>query len=299
MIEHGKEQGPILLIHGGAGDTLNSDREKIVRSELNRIINDSFKLLKDGQSATDVVCQAVGLLETSGEFNAGIGSVLQRDGSSRKTASLMDGKKQSFSAVHQIQWTDQPSLIAKALQEKEDRILGGSGAQLIARELGLEANEEVSEKQLEKLLNFKQKPENIKCGTVGAVAIDTNGNLSAATSTGGVINTFPDRMSDSGTVAGNYASEFAAVSMTGMGDHITDTGAAVKIETRVRDGLELKEASNKLLAEINSKNYLVGWIALDKNGNWVISHSTPSISAALASGNQASPLVLANKRSST
>jgi len=96
-------------------------------------------------------------------------------------------------------------------------------------------------------------------GTVGAVALDQHGYLAAATSTGGIVGNIPERISDSVTVAGNYASKFAPISCTGVGEQIVNDGAAVKIETRVRDGRSIVDASNVLfvLFQKNNSNRII------------------------------------------
>ncbi|MFN3920037.1 MAG: isoaspartyl peptidase/L-asparaginase, partial [Methylohalobius sp.] len=116
-----------------------------------------------------------------------------------------------------------------------------------------------------------------KTGTVGAVALDKHGRLAAATSTGGGSANFPERVSDSATVAGNYASAYAAISCTGIGEQIVDDGLAVRIETRVRDGANLISASHKTLAEAVMRQRRYGWIGVDSTGHWVVACTTEVI----------------------
>ncbi|MCK7541479.1 MAG: isoaspartyl peptidase/L-asparaginase [Marinilabiliales bacterium] len=141
---------------------------------------------------------------------------MQRDGLARLSASLMDGRRQKFSGVLLATHLNHPSELAHALQGRSESVLGPIGVQLLARELGMKPNyssdAEQAREWAEYLANMGASDGR---GTVGAVVLDRSGNLAAATSTGGGKFNFPGRVSDSATVAGNYASGFAAVSCTG------------------------------------------------------------------------------------
>ena len=114
-------------------------------------------------------------------------------------------------------------------------------------------------------------------GTVGCVAIDKNGNLAAATSTGGKGFELVGRISDSATVAGNFANKFAAVSCTGVGEDIVSNATAAKIVTRVTDGMKIEEAFDKTFTELKEVDGFAGAIAIDSNGNFFHQDSHPTM----------------------
>ncbi|MCF6157145.1 MAG: isoaspartyl peptidase [wastewater metagenome] len=268
---------PILLVHGGAG-SYKDNREVLEqrRRIISGIIAQVWPELLQGASALKTVHRVVELLEADPHFNAGLGAVLQNDGLVRLSASLMDGSKQKFSGVMLATHIIHPSRLAYALQEREQTVLGPLGAQLLARELGIPPENPSTPDRAAKWISYleKQKQPSQSHGTVGAVALDQQGHLAAATSTGGSTTNVPERVSDSATVAGNYASEFAAISCTGIGEQIVNDGVAVRIETRVRDGRSVIEASDIVYEEANSRQYQYGWIGIDYKGNWAIYHTT-------------------------
>ena len=157
-------------------------------------------------------------------------------------------------------------------------MLGPLGAQLLARELGLPPQSPITPVQGRKWAEYLAKrEESDREGTVGAVALDREGRLAAVTSTGGGRANVPERMSDSATPAGNYASAFAAVSCTGIGEEIVDDGVAVRLETRVRDGASLRQASEQLRREARSRWRRYGWIAVDRRGDWICCATTEAM----------------------
>lgn len=264
---------PILLIHGGAG--LYKDNRELLelrRSKISEIIAQVWPLLRDGASAVKTVCRAVELLEACSYFNAGLGAVIQSDGMVRLSASLMDGNKQKFSGVMLATHIIHPSKLAYALQDREQTVIGPLGAQLLARELGIPPENPATPERIAQWMSYLEKqrkpPDNH--GTVGAVALDRQGHLAAATSTGGMTGNIPERVSDSATVAGNYATKFAAINCTGVGEQIVNDGVAVRLETRVRDGRSIMEASDVMCEEANDRLHQYGWIGIDCKGNWVM-----------------------------
>ena len=278
----GKSKFPILLIHGGAG---KADIEPEIRDRIKKgmeaIITRSWDLLKNGAEALETVCTAVEHLEQNAYFNAGYGAVLQQDGLARLSASLMDGARGTFSAVSQATHIIHPSKLARALQDKDYRVLSGIGVQLLSRELGIAPANPNTPYRMSKLISrMNETTDRAGFGTVGAVAIDENGNLASATSTGGGGGNFPGRMSDVPTVAANYASTHAAISCTGIGEQIIDHAVAARLETRVRDGMTVIEASDRAEAEAKAEKKLYGWIACDAKGNWVIRYTTEAMNAA-------------------
>lgn len=286
MINHHSRQvrPPILLIHGGAGvRPKNRQLERQRAAALNEIINQVWPALQSGMGAAEAADQAVRHLEDCPLFNAGRGAVLQSDGLARLSASLMDGEREKFSGVMLATHLCNPSQLAAHLQTKEESVVGPLGAQLIARELGIPPQSPLTTEAIEHWA--KTQKAGPAHGTVGAVVMDQQGRLAAATSTGGHGANFPERISDSATVAGNYASAHAAISCTGIGEQIVDAGLAVRLETRVRDGGNIVTASQQCLAEAKSRNHQYGWIGIDHLGNWAVYSTTETIAWATADGN--------------
>lgn len=264
-----------IIIHGGFfSESSTSHETKIAKQNaLLRIVKDSYEYLKT-HSAVETVVYAVSLLEDDELFNAGIGSQIQSDGKIRMSASLMDGTTQKFSGVINIEEVKNPIHVALELMKVDDRVLGGSGATNFARQHGFEKfSTEIPQRRAE----YEAKLAATGTGTVGCVALDADGNLAAATSTGGKGFEIPGRISDSATVAGNYVNEFCGVSLTGVGEDIVSNATATKIVTRVTDGFSLGKAFEKTFAELKPYDGFAGAIAIDKDGNMFHQDSHPSM----------------------
>ncbi|HEX4924630.1 MAG TPA: isoaspartyl peptidase/L-asparaginase [Bdellovibrionales bacterium] len=256
---------PILLIHGGAGSRPSSGKKwRILYESLEHILRDAYALLESGATAEAAVVRAVQLLEDDELYNAGRGSKIQSDGKIRMSASLMDGERQRFSGVVNVEGVKNPVLLAKRLATFESKVLSGAGAKKFARENGFEFASPYTEKAW---AAFNKKKRG-KSGTVGAVALDKKGRLAAATSTGGRGYEYPFRVSDSPTVAGNYSNRVCAVSATGTGEHIVDFAAAARICTLVEAGHNFDKVTRKLVADAKRANAEFGFIALDRKGHW-------------------------------
>jgi len=264
-----------LIIHGGffSESSTNHETKVAKQKSLERIVKDSFEFLKT-HSAVETVVFAVSLLENDDLFNAGIGSQIQGDGKIRMSAAVMDGETQKMSGVINIEEVQNPVQVAQVLLNYEDRILGGSGATKFARRNGFEKfSTEIPQRRAE----YEAKLKASGTGTVGCVALDKNGKLAVATSTGGKGFEIPGRISDSGTVAGNYANAFCGVSLTGVGEDIVSNATAAKIVTRVTDGFLLKDAFSKTFNELKPYDGFAGAIAIDSNGNMFHQDSHPSM----------------------
>ncbi|WP_396193402.1 isoaspartyl peptidase/L-asparaginase [Flavobacterium sp.] len=264
-----------IIIHGGFFSESSTNHEtKVAKQEaLLRIVKDSYAYLQT-HSAVETVVYAVSLLEDDALFNAGIGSQIQSDGKIRMSASLMDGTAQKFSGVINIEEVKNPIHVALELMNVDDRVLGGSGATDFARQHGFEKfSTEIPQRRAE----YEAKLAATGTGTVGCVALDKNGNLAAATSTGGKGFEIPGRISDSATVAGNYVNEFCGVSLTGVGEDIVSNATAAKIVTRVTDGFSLDKAFEKTFTELKPYDGFAGAIAIDKDGNMFHQDSHPSM----------------------
>ena len=254
-----------LIIHGGffSESGTNQEIKKAKQEALATIAEASYVFLKT-HSAVQTAVFAVSLLEDSELFNAGYGSQIQSDGKIRMSAALMDGSTERFSGVINIEDVKNPVRIAEKLLPLQDRVLSGSGAKDFAREHDFPYfNPQSPQRKHE----YEQKLQNsVRLGTVGCVVLDEFGNLAAATSTGGKGFEIPCRVSDSATVAGNYANRFAAVSCTGVGEDIMSGAVAAKIVTRTTDGLKLSDACEKTLTELNGFNGFAGVIGIKANG---------------------------------
>ncbi|NHM07219.1 asparaginase [Flavobacterium sp. CYK-4] len=264
-----------LIIHGGFfSESSKDDATKLAKQNaLERIVKESYEYLKT-HNAIETAVYAVTLLEDDALFNAGIGSQIQSDGKIRMSASLMDGEIQKMSGVINIEEVKNPIQVAQVLMAYDDRVLGGSGATNFARQHGFEVfSTEIPQRRAE----FEAKLASKGLGTVGCVVLDRDGKLAAATSTGGKGFEIPGRISDSATVAGNYANHFCAVSLTGVGEDIVSNATAAKIVTRVTDGFALKDAFAKTFDELLPYDGFAGAIAIDCDGNMFHQDSHPSM----------------------
>lgn len=264
-----------IIIHGGFFSESDQSHEvkTAKQNSLKEIAGKAFEFLKT-HSAEDTVVFAVSLLENDDLYNAGIGSQIQSDGKIRMSASLMNGENQKFSGVINIEEVKNPIEVAKVLMKEDDRVLGGFGAKKYATENGFaNFSTEVPQRRKE----YEAKLKNGGKGTVGCVALDKNGHLAAATSTGGKGFEIVGRISDSATVAGNFANKFAAVSCTGVGEDIVSNATASKIVTRVTDGISLEKAFEKTFSELKEIDGFAGAIAIDHQGNIFHQDSYPTM----------------------
>lgn len=256
---------PRIILHGGFFSELKTTEEikKAKQQALSDIAKKSFDFIRN-HTALQTVVYAVEQLENNDLFNAGTGSQIQRDGKIRMSASLMDGVTQRFSGVINIEDVKNPIRVAERLLLVDDRVLGGEGATKFARDNNFEYFSTETEWRRKE---YNEKLSNSRSGTVGCVALDLLGNLAAATSTGGKGFEIPGRISDSATVAGNFANAECGVSCTGVGEDIVSGAIAAKIVTRVTDGMALQEACEKTFAELKPYDGFAGAIAIDKKGN--------------------------------
>lgn len=264
-----------LLIHGGffSESAQNHDTKVAKQQALKTIAQKAFEYLKN-HPAVDTAVYAVSLLEDDPLFNAGTGSQIQSDGKIRMSASLMDGESQKFSGVINIEQVKNPVQVAKVLMKEDDRVLGGDGAKSYADKAGFENySTEIPQRRRE----YEEKMNNGGLGTVGCVVLDAHGKLAAATSTGGKGFEIPGRISDSATVAGNYANTFCAVSCTGVGEDIVSNATAAKIVTRVTDGASIAEAFDRTFKELSHFDGFAGAIGIDAKGHWFYKDSHPKM----------------------
>lgn len=264
-----------IIIHGGFFSESDQSYEVKVakQNSLKEIAKKGFEFLQN-HAAEETVVYTVALLEDDPLFNAGIGSQIQSDGKIRMSASLMNGETQKFSGVINIENVKNPIEVAQVLMKEQDRVLGSEGAKKYASEHGFEDfSTEIPQRRKE----YEAKLKNGGKGTVGCVALDKNGKLAAATSTGGKGFEIVGRISDSATVAGNYANQHCAVSCTGVGEDIVSNATAAKIVTRVSDGMPIEKAFKKTFQELKEIDGFAGAIAIDQSGNFFHQDSYPTM----------------------
>lgn len=264
-----------IIIHGGFFSESTTDAQtKLAKLDaLTTIVKKAYDFLKT-HTATQTVVYAVSLLENSPLFNAGTGSQIQSDGEIRMSAALMDGETQKMSGVINIQNVQNPIFVAEKLLPYDDRVLGGEGATQFAHANGFP---EFSTETPERRGEYEKKLAGTGVGTVGCVALDAEGKIAVATSTGGKGFEMVGRISDSATIAGNYANAFCGVSCTGVGEDIVSNATAAKIVTRVTDGMPIADAFTKTFAELKPYDGFAGAIAIDSQGNIFHQDSHPSM----------------------
>jgi beta-aspartyl-peptidase (threonine type) len=287
---------PVLVVHGGAW----AIPDDMVDAHLNGVRNAvmaGWQLLRKGGSALDAVEEAVAVMEDDETFDAGRGSFLNRDGRVQLDAFIMDGATLRGGGVGCVERLRNPVRAArKILSESPHVYFVAEGAERFAVEHGIplcDNGELVIAREVERLRRFQsqaveQAPDlfapTISHDTVGAVALDRDGNIAAATSTGGTLNKAPGRLGDSSLIGcGVYAdNQSAAASLTGWGEPIMKLVLAKWSADRVLAGNApewvSQEAVNHLKARVNGHG---GIILLDAKGRIGIAHNTPRMAWAL------------------
>lgn len=279
-----------LAIHGGAGpipaQALTPARDKQFRAALRLALDAGYQVLESGGASLDAVTTAVRILENDPLFNAGRGAALTRDGAAELDAAVMEGRTQRAGAVASVRHVRNPVDLARRVMEKSRHVLlVGAGAEEFALEEGLELVPNSYFRTAERLqqLESEQRGERVSDlipshGTVGAVALDSKGDLAAATSTGGMTNKRQGRVGDSPIIgAGTYAKNgVCAVSATGHGEFFIRAVAAYHICAAVEyRGLSLEEAAREMLHGILRRlGGQGGIIAIDPGGHIVMDFST-------------------------
>lgn len=297
---------PTLLLHGGAGnirqEAMPPAREKAHTDGLLEALEAGKALLERGKSAMDAVLATVACMEDNPLFNAGRGAVFNAEGGHEMDASVMDGRNLQAGAVAGVSGVRHPVLLAREVMAHSGHVLlSGRGAEAFARKRGLELmppewfDDALRRRQWEKLqgsgkaaldhtemIEDNDDPEDDhRYGTVGAVALDAQGNLAAATSTGGMTNKRWGRIGDSpihgaGTWAENAT---CAVSCTGAGEFFLRAAAAHDVAARMRyGGQDLEAAAAATIHEtVAGLGGHGGLIALDAQGRWAFPFNTPGM----------------------
>ena len=270
-----------IVVHGGAGvlSGLSIERQQEIENKVKDTLISAYKILEDGGSSMDAVEFAVSEFEDSTLFNAGKGSVYNSNEVQEMDASIMNGADRSAGAVASVQIIKNPIKLArKVLEETDHVLLVGQGAEIFAKDIEetiVDRSYFHSEKNLKRLKKAKKRisDNNIiedKIGTVGAVALDKNGNIAAATSTGGMTNKMPGRVGDTPIIgSGTWAqNDVCGVSSTGHGEFFIKYQVAKEVCTRIEYLNEtLEKASGDIIEELLKIDARGGIIAIDKDAN--------------------------------
>ncbi|MBG0753447.1 MULTISPECIES: isoaspartyl peptidase/L-asparaginase family protein [Pectobacterium] len=285
---------PVIVIHGGAGaltrSAMSPEKEQRYLAALSEIVASGQRILAENGSALDAVTEAVRLLEECPLFNAGHGSVFTHAETHELDASIMDGHSLDAGAVSCVSHIRNPILAARTVLEASPHVMfTADGAEAFAEQHGLERVDPAffsTDERRQQLYNAQAGAGRVildhdgqsdpidpdrKFGTVGAVALDSAGNLAAATSTGGMTNKQAGRVGDSPIIgAGCYANnQTVAISCTGTGEVFMRTVAAYDVSALMEyAGLTLQQASDRVVMEkLVRMDGSGGLIAVDKAGN--------------------------------
>ncbi len=287
-----------LVIHGGAGniskESLSAEDIKNYENKFSHTLNIGEEMLKNGASALDVAVEVVKILEDSPLFNAGKGSVFNIDGENELDASIMCGKDRNAGAVAGVRIIKNPIEAAyNVMKESPHVMLIGDGAEQFSKEKGLEIVSPsyfFDQRRYDQYRNFidnrdkgynNQNNKDFKTGTVGAVVLDSKGNLAAATSTGGMLAKKYGRVGDSPIIgAGTYAdNNIGAVSGTGHGEFFIRNVIAYDILAKVKYlNTPIEKAAKELIHDRLGKDEINGGIiAVDKDGNIAMVFNTTAM----------------------
>lgn len=273
-----------FALHGGAGAVAGRDYAR-TEAHLAELAAACKHKLDRGGRALDIVEFAVAELESSGFYVAGRGSAPNSAGHVELDASIMDGPSREAGAVAAIRDFENPVSIARAVMEKTPHVLlAGTGAARFALQQGFT---EVADPA-----NWYRLPVGVTIedvdgfahGTVGAVALDREGGLAAATSTGGTFGKLEGRVGDTPLIGpGTWADDDIAVSCTGIGEHIIRSGGAAAIAFRFRSGLALRDAVQEMLDEVARLGGDAGIIAVTRSGEIAMKYNSEGMKRASAS----------------
>lgn len=285
---------PVVVVHGGAGH-IPKERAELSTIGVKEAARTGYAILQKGGSAMDAVVEAVALMENNPRFNAGLGSVLNVKGEVEMDAMVMDGRNLDSGAVSAVRRIANPVQLARLVMEKTKHLcLTAEGASKFARSMGVpEVPEESLITDYAKMRwkkNLQPDANPVECqmgkmGTVGAVAVDKDGNIACATSTGGMINKMEGRVGDTPCVGcGGYAdNNIGAVSPTGHGEAIMKVTLSRLILFHMEQGKTPEEASDLALTYMKERvDGLGGVVVVDPKGTWAARFSSFQMSWAAA-----------------
>ncbi len=278
-----------LVIHGGAGtilkENMTEDMEQRYHEALTRALSAGRQILEEGGMAIDAVEAAIVIMEDEPLFNAGKGAVLTYDGTTELDASIMTGHNLDAGAVGGVKTIKNPIKAAIGVMNSSPHVmLVGNGADQFAKELGLDIVDPdyfLTERRIQSLKRSKEKEANnekqdaaTRHGTVGAVALDKEGNIVAGTSTGGMTNKRYNRIGDAPIIgAATYAdNNTCGISATGHGEYFIRLAVAHNIHAQMKyGGASLQEAAEDvILNQLEGLGGDGGIVGLDKNGRIVM-----------------------------
>ncbi len=256
-----------FALHGGAGARRGRDYA-VAEFHMRELTENARDRLGSGARALDVVEYAVTEMESSGLYVAGRGSAPNSAGYVELDASIMDGPVSEAGAVTSIRDVVNPVSVARRVMEATPHVmLAGDGALAFARAQGFELVEEPDKYYMLPIGVTEEEIEQQMHGTVGAVALDTNGELAAATSTGGIFAKLEGRVGDTPIIgAGTWADSEIAISCSGTGEYFIRTGAALSVAYKVRAGASLSQAIDEVLADVKHLGGDGGIIAVSSAG---------------------------------
>jgi len=317
-----KETPIAIAIHGGAGTISKAkftpEREKAYRAKLQEAVEAGYAVLEAGGSSLDATIKAVNILENSPFFNAGKGAVYTYEGTHEMDASIMYGKNRQAGAVAGVRHIENPINLARLVMEESVHVmLSGEGAEQFAKKQGMAFVENKhfdTERRYKSLLKAKEKLKkaekatkdyqaahqslepNFKMGTVGAVALDKDGNISAATSTGGMTAKRFGRIGDSPVIgAGTFAdNNSCAVSATGHGEYFIRYNVAADICARVQyQGKTIEQAGDEVIHDVLlPAGGTGGVIIVDAKGNMHLPFNTKGMYRASKSNTSATKVAI-------
>jgi len=292
---------PVIVVHGGAG-TWHPERSQPGLEGVKRAAKTGLAVMEKGGSAVDGVMEAVAVLEDNGAFNAGYGSSLNIDRGVEMEASIMDGKTLLAGAAGLLKDIKNPVRLARIVMEQTDHVfVVGEGAEKLAKIFKLERRNPLTELRLKyyedqkkalldgrfelpKLYSLvKKHPELFQLETVGAVALDKNGDVAAATSTGGFPLKLPGRIGDSPSIGcGTYAdNQGGACSATGVGEIAMRLVLAKTVCDHMENGKAAQEAVESAIRLVNARTAAtynsMGLIAVDTHGRIGAAHNSPNL----------------------
>jgi beta-aspartyl-peptidase (threonine type) len=298
-----------LVIHGGAGvmerHMLSETDDRAIRASLRTALAAGAAILATGGSALDAVEEAARRLEDDPHFNAGRGSVFTYQGTNEMDAAIMDGRDRDAGAVTGVTGTRNPISLARRVMEASPHVfLSREGADQFSRDQDLEQAEPEwfaipeRRRQLDEMRSHDRYfDDNVKYGTVGAVAVDGKGHVAAATSTGGLTGKRWGRIGDTPlNGAGTYADDRAgAVSATGAGEYFIRAAVAHEICARIRMlGESAQQAADRVIADVDALGGSGGVILVTPEGEAVYAFNTPGMYRGTASAKGAEVAIYAD-----
>jgi beta-aspartyl-peptidase (threonine type) len=310
-----KIRKPVMVVHGGAGHW-QPERSQPGLAGVKRAVTIGFDILKNGGEAVESVMEAVAAMEDDGVFNAGYGSSLNIDKQIEMEASIMEGKTLRAGAVGLLRDIKNPVRLARIVMEDTDHVfVVGEGAEKLAKMHGLPRRDPMTELrmryyndqkrallegryELPKLGELvKKHPELFNLETVGAIALDKDGNVAAATSTGGFPLKLPGRIGDSPIIGcGTYADNQAgACSATGVGEIAMRLVLSKTVCDCMENGKTAEDAVEYAIKLVNKRIPLgynaMGLLAIDMSGSFGAAHNSPNMGWAYLTPEMKEPVV--------